>query len=625
MAFAARRATPPLDENKKFPPIMRGLRARQHTDGKAEWRVIRDVIPYLWPKGETDARVRVVLALFFLVLAKVATVITPFFYKYAVDALSGEDAPSVESAFLIAPVALVLAYCAGRVGQVLFAQLRDAVFSRVGQRALRRLAIRTFGHIHRLSLRFHLERKTGAMSRIIERGVKGVEFLLRFVLFSIVPLFIELFLVIGIFYWHFGPYFALAILVAIAAYISFTFRVTEWRVKIRKEMNAQDQDANQKAIDALLNYETVKYFSAETRETQRYDSAMIQYEDAAVKTQTTLAMLNFGQSMILSLGLAAVMVMSGREVVAGTQTVGDFVMVNALMMQVAMPLNFLGTVYREIRQSLIDMGEMFTLLDTPPEVVDREGAADLVVSEGRVRFENVAFHYGPERPILRDLLIDAKGGSTIALVGHSGAGKSTIARLLFRFYDVTEGRLLIDGQDVRDVTQESLRRQIGVVPQDTVLFNDTIRYNIGYGKAGATEDEIIAAAKMAAIHEFILALPEGYDTAVGERGLKLSGGEKQRVAIARTILKNPPILILDEATSALDSATEHEIQDSLRRLSEDRTVFTIAHRLSTVIDADEIIVLDKGAVIERGTHAVLLSQGGIYSDMWARQESSEAA
>ncbi len=604
---------------------MRGLRARQHTDGKAEWRVIRDVIPYLWPKGETDARVRVVLALFFLVLAKVATVITPFFYKYAVDALSGEDAPSVESAFLIAPVALVLAYCAGRVGQVLFAQLRDAVFSRVGQRALRRLAIRTFGHIHRLSLRFHLERKTGAMSRIIERGVKGVEFLLRFVLFSIVPLFIELFLVIGIFYWHFGPYFALAILVAIAAYISFTFRVTEWRVKIRKEMNAQDQDANQKAIDALLNYETVKYFSAETRETQRYDSAMIQYEDAAVKTQTTLAMLNFGQSMILSLGLAAVMVMSGREVVAGTQTVGDFVMVNALMMQVAMPLNFLGTVYREIRQSLIDMGEMFTLLDTPPEVVDREGAADLVVSEGRVRFENVAFHYGPERPILRDLLIDAKGGSTIALVGHSGAGKSTIARLLFRFYDVTEGRLLIDGQDVRDVTQESLRRQIGVVPQDTVLFNDTIRYNIGYGKAGATEDEIIAAAKMAAIHEFILALPEGYDTAVGERGLKLSGGEKQRVAIARTILKNPPILILDEATSALDSATEHEIQDSLRRLSEDRTVFTIAHRLSTVIDADEIIVLDKGAVIERGTHAVLLSQGGIYSDMWARQESTEAA
>ncbi len=604
---------------------MRGLRQRQHTDGKAEWRVIRDVVPYLWPEGDTNARIRVVVALLFLVIAKVATVITPFFFKYAVDALTGEGAVSVESAFLIAPVALVLAYCAARVGQVLFAQLRDAVFSRVGQRALRRLAIRTFGHIHRLSLRFHLERKTGAMSRIIERGVKGVDFLLRFVLFSIVPLFLELLLVLGIFYWHFGPYFALAILIAIAAYISFTFRVTEWRVQIRKEMNEQDQDANQKAIDALLNYETVKYFSAENRETERYDGAMAQYENAAVKTQTTLAMLNFGQSLILSLGLAAVMVMSGRAVVAGTQTVGDFVMVNALMMQVAMPLNFLGTVYREIRQSLIDMGEMFTLLDTPPEVVDREGAGDLVVSKGRVQFEDVAFHYGPERPILRDLSIDAKGGSTIALVGHSGAGKSTIARLLFRFYDVTTGRLLIDGQDVRDVTQESLRRHIGVVPQDTVLFNDTIRYNIAYGKAGATDEEVVAAAKMAAIHEFILALPEGYETAVGERGLKLSGGEKQRVAIARTILKNPPILILDEATSALDSATEHEIQDSLRHLSENRTVFTIAHRLSTVIDADEIIVLDKGAVIERGTHAALLAQGGIYSDMWARQESSEAA
>ncbi len=605
---------------------MRGIRGRQHTGGDAEWRVIRDVIPYLWPEGEPEARVRVVIAMGFLILAKVATVITPFFFKYAVDSLSGDGVEqSWRTAFLITPVALVLAYCVARISTVLFAQMRDAVFSRVGQRALRRLAIRTFGHIHRLSLRFHLERKTGAMSRIIERGVKGVDFLLRFVLFSIVPLFIELMLVIGIFWWHFGGAFALAILIAISAYIAFTFRVTEWRVKIRKEMNEQDQDANQKAIDALLNYETVKYFSAERRETERYDGAMGLYENAAVKTQTTLALLNVGQTMILTGGLAAVMVMAGQGVVAGTLTVGDFVMVNALMMQVAMPLNFLGTVYREIRQSLIDMGEMFGLLDTPPEVTDSPDASALMVREGRVVFETVGFSYGPDRPILHSLDIDAQGGSTIALVGHSGAGKSTVARLLFRFYDPTSGRILIDGQDIRTVTQESLRAHIGVVPQDTVLFNDTIRYNIGYGRAGATHAQIEEAARLASIHDFIMALPEGYDTAVGERGLKLSGGEKQRVAIARTILKNPPILILDEATSALDTATEQEIQASLRTLSQNRTVFTIAHRLSTVIDADEIIVLDKGRVIERGNHSALLAKGGIYADMWNRQETSEAA
>ena len=605
---------------------MRGIRDRQHTDGAAEWRVIRDVMPYLWPEGEPDARLRVVIAMGFLILAKIATVFTPFFFKYAVDALSGDGVePSWRTAFLVTPVALVVVYCTARVGTVLFAQLRDAVFARVGQRALRRLAIRTFGHIHRLSLRFHLERKTGAMSRIIERGVKGVDFLLRFVLFSIVPLMLELLLVLVIFWWHFGPWFALAILVSISLYIAFTFRVTEWRVRIRKEMNEQDQDANQKAIDALLNYETVKYFSAERRETERYDGAMGQYENAAVKTQTTLAMLNVGQTVILTGGLAAVMVMAGQGVVAGTLTVGDFVMVNALMMQVAMPLNFLGTVYREIRQSLIDMGEMFTLLDTPPEVTDAPDAQPLRVAEGRVVFENVAFSYGPDRPILHGLDIDARGGSTIALVGHSGAGKSTIARLLFRFYDPTSGRILIDGQDIREVTQESLRAHIGVVPQDTVLFNDTIRYNIGYGRAGATDAEIEEAARSASVHDFIMDLPDGYDTAVGERGLKLSGGEKQRVAIARTILKNPPILILDEATSALDTATEQEIQASLRALSRNRTVFTIAHRLSTVIDADEIVVLDHGHVIERGGHAALLAQGGVFADMWNRQETSEAA
>ncbi len=606
---------------------MRGIRSRQHTGGNAEWRVIKDVVPYLWPKGEPDARLRVVIAMGFLILAKIATVITPFFFKYAVDALSEEGGVEAkwQTAFLVTPVALVLVYCTARVATVLFAQLRDAVFSRVGQRALRRLAIRTFGHIHRLSLRFHLERKTGAMSRIIERGVKGVEFLLRFVLFSIVPLMIELMLVIGIFWWHFGGWFAFAILVAIVSYIAFTFRVTEWRVKIRKEMNEQDQDANQKAIDALLNYETVKYFSAERRETERYDSAMTLYENAAVKTQTTLAMLNFGQTLILTAGLAAVMIMAGQGVVAGTLTVGDFVMVNALMMQVAMPLNFLGTVYREIRQSLIDMGEMFTLLETPPEVMDAPDAKPLRVSEGRVVFDAVEFAYGPDRPILHGLDIDAKGGSTVAFVGHSGAGKSTVARLLFRFYDPVSGAINIDGQDIRDVTQESLRAHIGVVPQDTVLFNDTIRYNIGYGRAGASEVEIEDAARAASIHDFIMELPDGYDTQVGERGLKLSGGEKQRVAIARTILKNPPILILDEATSALDTATEMGIQASLRALGQNRTVFTIAHRLSTVVDADEIIVLDHGRVIERGSHAVLLGQGGTYADMWNRQENSEAA
>lgn len=606
---------------------MRSVTKRQHTADGAEWRVIRDVIPYLWPKGETDARMRVVVAMGLLIFAKVTTVITPFFFKYAVDSLSEEGGveASWRTAFLVTPVALVVAYAVARVSTVLFAQLRDAVFSRVGQRALRRLAIRTFSHIHRLSLRFHLERKTGAMSRIIERGVKGVDFLLRFVLFSIVPLILELLLVLVIFWMHFGGWFAVTILASIGVYVLFTFRVTEWRVKIRKEMNEQDQDANQKSIDALLNYETVKYFSAERREAERYDGAMAQYEDAAVKTQTTLAFLNVGQTMILTAGLGAVMVMAGRGVLAGTLTVGDFVMVNALMMQVAMPLNFLGTVYREIRQSLIDMGEMFGLLDTPPEVTDAPGAKPLQVSKGRVVFETVAFGYGEERQILHSLDIDAKGGSTIALVGHSGAGKSTVARLLFRFYDPSSGRITIDGQDIANVTQESLRAHIGVVPQDTVLFNDTIRYNIGYGRADATRAEIEEAARLASIHDFIMGLPDGYDTAVGERGLKLSGGEKQRVAIARTILKNPPILILDEATSALDTATEQSIQTSLRRLSRNRTVFTIAHRLSTVVDADEIIVLDQGRVLERGQHSELLAKKGTYADMWNRQETSDAA
>jgi ATP-binding cassette subfamily B protein len=605
---------------------MRGVKKRTTTEGVAEWSVISQVVPYLWPEGETGAKVRVVAAIGFLILAKIATVVTPFFFKYAVDAIAPmEDGSIPQSAFLVAPAALVAAYCVARVAQILFAQLRDAVFSRVGQRALRRLAIRTFRHVHNLSLRFHLERKTGAMSRIVERGVKGVEFLLRFMLFSIVPLFLELLLVSGIFFWHFGPSFLAVIVGTIVLYVAFTFRVTEWRVKIRRDMNEKDTDANQKAVDALLNYETVKYFSAELRESDRYEGAMIGYENAAVKTQTTLAFLNLGQSVLISVGLGLVMVFAANKVLAGDLTVGDFVLVNALMMQITMPLNFLGTVYREIRQSLIDMGDMFTLLGQPPEVQDKPGAQPLRVTEGRVAFEGVRFHYDPDRAILKGIDFEARGGGTVAVIGQSGAGKSTIARLLFRFYDVTEGRITIDGQDIRDVTQASLRRNIGVVPQDTVLFNDTIRYNIGYGDVDATPEQIEQAARDAAIHEFIEGLPQGYDTMVGERGLKLSGGEKQRVAIARAILKNPPILILDEATSALDSGTERDIQDSLRRLSENRTVVTIAHRLSTIVDADEILVMQDGQVVERGAHSVLLAKAGLYTEMWQRQEASEAA
>ena len=605
---------------------MRGLKKRQHTEGVAEWSVIQQVVPYLWPEGETEAKIRVVAAIGFLILAKIATVITPFFFKYAVDAIAPmQDGQIPQAAFIAAPAALVAAYCFARVAQILFAQLRDAVFSRVGQRALRRLAIRTFRHVHNLSLRFHLERKTGAMSRIIERGVKGVEFLLRFMLFSIVPLFLELLLVSGIFLWHFGPSFLAVIIATIVVYVAFTFTVTEWRVKIRRDMNEKDTDANQKAVDALLNYETVKYFSAERRESDRYEGAMIGYENAAVKTQTTLAFLNLGQSVIISIGLGLVMLFAANKVLAGTLTVGDFVLVNALMMQITMPLNFLGTVYREIRQSLIDMGDMFTLLERPAEVQDKQGAQALRVTEGRVVFEDVRFHYDSDRAILKGIDFTANGGGTVAVIGQSGAGKSTIARLLFRFYDVTSGRITIDGQDIRDVTQESLRQNIGVVPQDTVLFNDTIRYNIGYGDPKASPEKIEQAARDAAIHDFILSLPLGYDTMVGERGLKLSGGEKQRVAIARAVLKNPPILILDEATSALDSGTERDIQASLHRLSENRTVVTIAHRLSTIVDADEILVMQDGQVIERGSHAALLAKAGLYTEMWQRQEASEAA
>ena len=584
-------------------------------------RTIKRVIPYLWPDGEVWVKRRVLIAMAALLLSKLIAVYTPIIYRDAVNALSGEGV----SDLLLGAVGLTVAYGMARIFTSGFQQLRDGVFAAVAQRALRKLALETFTHIHRLSMRYHITRKTGGLSRIIERGVKGVDFLLRFLLFSVGPLILELLLVAGIFFFLFDVWYLAVVVGTIALYVWFTFTVTEWRVKLRREMNDRDTDANQKAIDSLLNFETVKYFGAERREGQRYDAAMEGYEAAAIKTASSLAFLNFGQALLITMGLIAVMVMAALGVQNGDLTVGDFVMVNAYMIQITLPLNFLGTVYREIRQSLVDMGEMFDLLGQPAEIEDKPGAAQIKVSNGIVVLENVHFGYDAARPILKGVSLKVGAGETVAIVGPSGSGESTIGRLLFRFYDVSEGRLSIDGQDVRDVTQESLHGVIGVVPQDTVLFNDTIRYNIAYGRDGASEDEIVAAAKAAQIHDFIAALPNGYDTTVGERGLKLSGGEKQRVGIARTLLKDPPVLLLDEATSALDTETEREIQSALRKAAEGRTVITIAHRLSTISDADLIVVLEDGEVAEQGTHDALLKRKGRYASLWARQSSEEDA
>jgi ATP-binding cassette subfamily B protein len=582
--------------------------------------------PYMWPADRADLRMRVVWATVYLVVSKLVLVAVPYFFKWATDALSGHPGslPSLPPV-LLAPAALVIAYNLVRLVQAGFNQLRDALFASVGQYAVRQLAYRTFVHMHDLSLRFHLERRTGGLSRVIERGVKGIEAIVRFTILNTLPTVLEFALTAVIFAVAYGWLYVAVVAATVVVYTWFTVWASDWRIAIRREMNDSDTDANTKAIDSLLNFETVKYFNNERMEAERFDRSMARYEIAATKTWTSLGWLNFGQAAIFGAGMLAVMLLSAREVAAGTHTIGDFVFVNAMLMQLSVPLNFIGFIYREIRQGLTDIENMFDLLDVKQEVVDRPGAKPLQVGPGKVEFRDVRFSYDPAREILRGVSFEVPAGRTVAIVGPSGAGKSTISRLLFRFYDIQSGAILIDGQDVRDVTQDSLRRSIGMVPQDTVLFNDTIAYNIRYGRPDASEAEIRKAAELAQIDTFIEHLPEGYGTMVGERGLKLSGGEKQRVAIARTILKAPPILILDEATSALDTHTEREIQTALDIVSKGRTTIVIAHRLSTVVSADEIIVLKGGVIAERGRHADLLAAGGLYADMWNRQrEATEA-
>ncbi|WP_309084009.1 ABC transporter ATP-binding protein/permease [Chelativorans sp.] len=588
-------------------------------------RTLANLWPYMWPSDRPDLKMRVAIAGFFLVVAEVVLVFVPFFYKWATNALSDKPLPDYLPIALATPIILVVAYNISRIVQIGFDQFNNALFARVGQHAVRQLAHRTFVHMHSLSLRFHLERKTGGLSRVIERGVKGIESIVRLALLSAVPTMIEFALVAAIFAVNYGWLYVAIMAVTVWLYVWFTIKASEWRIHIRRQMNDSDTEANTKAIDSLLNFETVKYFNNEDMEARRFDSSMARYEEAATKTWTSLGWLNFGQGVIFGLGMMASMALSAWEVTRGTQTIGDFVFINTMLMQLSVPLNFIGFMYREIRQGLTDIEQMFDLLDVPPEVKDRPGARPLRVMQGHVRFENVVFAYDPARPILKGISLEIPAGKTVAVVGPSGAGKSTISRLLFRFYDIQEGAILVDGQDIRDVTQKSLRAAIGMVPQDTVLFNDTIAYNIRYGRPDATEEEVRRAAELAQISTFVESLPEGYETMVGERGLKLSGGEKQRVAIARTILKAPPILILDEATSALDTHTEQEIQAALDLVSQGRTTLVIAHRLSTVIRADEIIVLKDGRIAERGTHRALLDAGGLYADMWARQREADEA
>ncbi len=585
---------------------------------RADWRTIRTLLPYLWPRDAPGMRLRVVLAMLCLAAAKGITVVVPLLYKQAVDALTAAPGAAV----LAVPVLVLVGYGVARTLAGAFSELRDVAFARVGQRAIRAVGLQVFRHLHGLALRFHLDRQTGGVSRAIERGTKGIEFLLNFMLFNILPTLLEIGLVTAVLWGLYDWTYAVVTFATIAVYIAYTLTVTEWRTKFRRAMNEKDSEASTKAIDSLLNFETVKYFNNEAHEASRYDRALEHYEAAAVKSKVTLSFLNIGQGAIIAVGLTAIMLMAGRGVVDGSMTVGDFVLVNTYLVQLYLPLNFLGFVYREIKQSLTDMEAMFRLLGENAEVEDAPGARPLAVGGGEVRFEDVRFAYQPEREILKGVGFAIAPGRTVAIVGPSGAGKSTISRLLFRFYDVTGGRITVDGQDIREVTQSSLRAAIGIVPQDTVLFNDTVLYNIAYGRPGASQEEIEGAARLAAIHDFVASLPDGYRTRVGERGLKLSGGEKQRVAIARTILKGPRILIFDEATSALDTHTEKEIQTALRQVSRDRTTLVIAHRLSTVVDADEIIVLEHGAIAERGRHAELLARGGRYAEMWAKQQEA---
>ncbi len=599
-------------------------------DGGSLLAIMRGLWPFIWPTDRPDLQRRVGVSMVLLLAAKLATMAVPFTFKWATDALTGEGTAPVAPSFWLlwvfaAPVAMTIAYGGTRILMALLTQARDGIFAKVAMNAVRRLAFRTFEHMHQLSLRFHLERKTGGLTRVLERGRNAIETIVRMVIMQLVPTIIELVFIVVVLLYQFDWRYVVVVLGVVALYMAYTYKATEWRINIRRRMNDSDTEANVKAVDSLLNYETVKYFVAEEREARRYDRSMERYETASVQAYVSLAVLNAGQAAIFTVGLAAVMVMCAYGIKEGTNTVGDFVMINAMMIQLYQPLNFMGMVYREIKQAVIDIEKMFAILAREPEIKDKPGAKPLDVKRGAIRFENVSFAYDPEREILKGISFEVPAGHRVAVVGPSGAGKSTISRLLFRFYEVSGGRISIDGQDIRDVTQKSLRSAIGMVPQDTVLFNDTIRYNIRYGRWEASDAEVEEAARLAQIDDFIRLSPKGYDTEVGERGLKLSGGEKQRVAIARTILKAPPILLLDEATSALDSHTETEIQDALERVSENRTTLVIAHRLSTIIGADEIIVLDRGVIVERGSHHQLLAKGGLYASMWNRQrEAAEA-